>query len=321
MINQILLPIQKEMQLFNELYNSLLYHNNEYINNYLQHLSTQKGKQIRPTLVFLSAAMNGNISTKTYSIALAVELLHLSSLVHDDVVDEGLIRRNNPTINAKYGNQVAVLVGDLLLSKCIQKVLETNDYQLLNKFTQIAEDMTIGELLQLKFKEIGSLIEKDYFSIIKNKTAALFKLCFSEGAKSGNANLKEIKSWEDLGLNFGLLFQMCDDLADFCTKNPTKDAFKDIKEHKITFPIIATLQSSNIEEQKSLLDLFAHHQGTAKEINTIIEYVKQKNGILRSMEMINDLKNNIYQFLYTFPPSVYRTAMLEIVERTIKSIN
>lgn len=314
-------PIQAEMEVMNNRYREILSCKDEKIGHYVDYVQEKLGKQIRPAIVFLSAAICGKITENTYQTALALEMLHASSLIHDDVVDEGTVRRNAPSVNAAFGNQKAVLIGDYLLSKCINMVISVKDEKLLKTISELAQAMTEGELLQLSNKEDNQLSKEVYLKMIERKTALLFAACFQLGAKSAQISESETEKWRQIGLEFGLFFQICDDLSDFESKISTlKDSHKDIIEHKITLPLILALQSCNSREKESLLNLYKNHHGTEKEIIAIVRIVKEKGGTDATLQCIKEKKTVIDKFLNSFPSTQYQQCFLQLTDYMLKTV-
>lgn len=314
-------PIQAEMKAMNNRYREILSCKDEKIGRYVDYVLEKLGKQIRPAIVFLSAAICGKITENTYQTALALEMLHASSLIHDDVVDEGTIRRNAPSVNAAFGNQKAVLIGDYLLSKCINMVVNAKDEKLLKTISDLAQAMTEGELLQLSNKEVNQLSKEVYFKMIERKTALLFAACFQLGARSAQISESETEKWQQIGLKFGLFFQICDDLSDFDSKVKTlKDSHKDIIEHKITLPLVLALQNCNQIEKKSLLNLYINHHGTEEEIAAIVEKVKEKGGTDATLQCIKEKKTEIDKFLNSFSTTQYQKCFLQLTDYMLKTV-
>ncbi len=314
-------PIQTEMEAMNNRYREILSCKDEKIGRYVDYVLEKLGKQIRPAIVFLSAAICGKITENTYQTALALEMLHASSLIHDDVVDEGTIRRNAPSVNAAFGNQKAVLIGDYLLSKCINMVVNAKDEKLLKTISDLAQAMTEGELLQLSNKEVNQLSKEVYLKMIERKTALLFAACFQLGARSAQISESEMEKWQQIGLEFGLFFQICDDLSDFDSKVKTlKDSHKDIIEHKITLPLILALQNCNQIEKESLLNLYINHHDTGKEIAAIVKKVKEKGGTDATLQYIKEKKTEIDKFLNSFPTTQYQRCFLQLTDYMLKTV-
>lgn len=315
MLQQIFAPIEQEINTFNHSLGKIIHHDEFFIDELLLDISLYKGKQLRPAMVFLSAAITGNITPLTYTTALAFELLHYSSLIHDDVIDNGQKRHNQPTLNATKGAKTAVLAGDYLLSKCMDLIAQAQNIPLLEKLSSVAQTMTIGELLQLVEPDKDILSEKQYLQIIDCKTASLISACFEMGVFSSQDNKDICKQWSDFGRELGIIFQLKDDLLDYQhTKSSQKDAYKDINEHKITLPVIIALQHAPACEQKMILDLYKSHQGKPKEIEWLIEKITQYGGISYMEEMIEMKSESCMAFVNTQKDSMYKKALLALVQ-------
>ncbi|MDR0368842.1 MAG: polyprenyl synthetase family protein [Bacteroidales bacterium] len=314
MLQQIFAPIEQEINSFNRSLDKIIHHNDIAVDELLSDISLYKGKQLRPAMVFLSAATVGNINRLTYTTALAFELLHYSSLIHDDVVDNGQKRHNQPTINAARGVKTAVLTGDYLLSKCMTLVAQTQNMPLLEKLSQVAQAMTTGELLQLVEPDNRIISQEQYLRIIDCKTASLIAACFEMGVVSVQENKYPAQQWNSFGRDVGMIFQLKDDLLDYQPDNLSqKDVCKDIYEHKITLPLIVALQQLPADEQLSLFHLYKTHQGKYEEIKSLIEKITQHGGISYTENMIAEKSERCIAFVQAQKDSVYKEALLALI--------
>jgi len=315
MLQQIFAPIQSEINKFNHSLDTIIHHNDSIIDELLSGISLYKGKQLRPAIVFLSAAITGNITPQTHTTALVFELLHYSSLIHDDVIDNGQKRHNQPTLNAIKGSKAAVLTGDYLLSKCMTLIAQSKNIPLLEKASEVAQTMTTGELLQLIKPNIHFLSEEQYLQIVDCKTASLISACFEMGAASSQDNTDINKQWGNFGRELGIIFQLKDDLLDFRQNSISqKDVCKDIYEHKMTLPIIVALQQAPSQEQKTLLDLYENHQGKQEEIALLIEKVVLHGGISYTEKIIETKSETCTAFVQAQKDSVYKDALLALIQ-------
>ena len=316
MLQQIFAPIQSEVDTFNHSLDEITYHEDSVIEELLSGISLYKGKQLRPAMVFLSAAITGNITPLTYTAALVFELLHYSSLIHDDVIDDGQKRHNQPTLNAVRGSKTAVLTGDYLLSKCIVLIAQSKNIPLLEKASKVAQTMAFGELLQLRIVPSGYFpSEEQYLQIVNCKTASLISACFEMGATSSQANINIGKQWGNFGRELGIIFQLKDDLLDYQQDGfSQKDAHKDIYEHKMTFPILAALQQTSSQEKLALLYLYKNHQGKQEEIELLIEKITQYGGISYTEKVIAEKFAICATFVHAQKDSIYKDALLALIQ-------
>ena len=316
MLQQIFTPIESEINKFNHSFDEIICHENSVINELLSVTSQYKGKQLRPAMVFLSAAIAGNITPLTNITALVFELLHYASLIHDDVVDDGQMRHNQPTLNATKGSKAAVLTGDYLLSKCMALIARSRNIPLLDKASFVAQTMTMGELIQLHIAPKGDYpSEERYLQIVNCKTAALISACFEMGVTSSLYNKDVRKQWEDFGNELGIVFQLKDDLLDYRQNGSSqKDAYKDIHEHKMTLPVIAALQQAPSQEKLALLHLYRNHQGSPEEIESLIEKVIEYGGISYTQKVIAEKSARCMDFVHAQKDSVYKDALLALIQ-------
>ncbi len=313
-MEDIFIAIKKEMDIFEQQYLDIV-NQNELIASYVS--KDNGAKLIRPAVVFLTAGLCGAITPQTQKLALAVELMHHSSLIHDDVIDNGQKRRNCNTINALHGNQLAVLIGDYFLSQTMKQIVSTGNIDILTDITYVAETMVLGELLQIQLNKARSLSIEQYFETIRKKTAVLLATCFKLGAYSTKIPQQQIQKWYDMGISFGLAFQMADDISDYYLKTNNKDANKDIKEHKITLPLIAALTNMSTMQQQRLLNLYFYHNGTEEEIGKIIHLVIKNGGIEKALHIMNQKAQLFDDFLQDFPQNVYREALWQMLNKII----
>ena len=315
MLQQIFAPIQSEINEFNHSLDEIIHHNDSVMDELLSGILLCKGKQLRPAMIFLSAAITGNINVLTYTTALVFELLHYSSLIHDDVIDDGQKRHNQPTLNAIRGSKTAVLTGDYLLSKCMALIAQSQNIPLLEKASLTAQAMTTGELLQLIESNTHIPSEGQYLHLVECKTALLISACFEMGATSSQENTNTSKQWGDFGRELGVVFQLKDDLLDYQHDGfSQKDAYKDIYEHKMTLPVIAALQQAPTQEQKALYNLYKNHQEKQEEIALLIEKIAQYGGISYTEKMIAEKSAICTAFVHTQKDSVYKDALLTLIQ-------
>jgi octaprenyl-diphosphate synthase len=284
------------------------------LNIILNYIIRRKGKQMRPLLVFLTARLNGEITEATYVAATFIELLHTASLVHDDVVDDANERRGALSINALWNSKIAVLVGDYLLSKGMLISVETNRFDMLEIVSDAVKSMSEGELLQLQKARKLNLKEEDYFKIIKSKTAALISACTACGARSVSEDSEIIQMMKDFGENIGIAFQIRDDLLDYeATGLAGKAPGNDIKERKITLPLIHALEQTSYLKKRHILGIVKNRKKTKAEINEVISFAIENGGMEYAELKMNQYRDKALAILDSYPQSEVRESMKEFV--------
>ena len=313
-LQTIFFPVEAEIARLNAHYERQLHHDNSQINSVLSYVSLHRGKQLRPAMVFLSAGINGGISEQTHTTALVLELLHISSLIHDDIVDNGQKRHNQPTVNALWNNKIAVLLGDYLLSECIHLIAQSGNQRLLHTTVQAAQEMISGELLQLAHLQENMLSKEQYMQVVQQKTASLIAVCFEMGAVSAGAAEERVQEWKSFGREVGTIFQMKDDLFDY-QKDTTfeKDCYNDIREHKISLPFMLALEQKPSAEREKWFQLYKNHSGTEEEIQAIIEMVTKNQGIALTELLIEEKLRNALQFIEKQTDSDYKRSLAALV--------
>ncbi len=279
-----------------------------------RYIIKRKGKQMRPMFVFLSAGVCGNISQSSYHAASLIELLHTATLVHDDVVDESHERRGFFSINALWKNKIAVLVGDYLLSKGLLLSLDNNEFELLKIVSNAVRQMSEGELLQIEKARKLDINESVYYDIIEKKTASLIASCCACGASSAGSDPETIEKMRFFGLNVGMAFQIKDDLFDFQQSNKTgKPSGIDIKEQKMTLPLIYMLNNSGYSEKRRVINTVKNHHNNPEKVNQVVKMVNQSGGIEYAQQKMQEFQNKAIDILRTFPESDYRTSLEKLV--------
>ncbi len=278
----------------------------------------RKGKQMRPLFVFLSAGATGQISEATYRGASLIELLHTATLVHDDVVDDSDMRRGFFSINALWKNKIAVLVGDFLLAKGMLLSMENDDIDLLRITTEPVKEMSEGELLQMAKAKTLDITEDVYYQIIRQKTASLIKSCCKVGACSAEADEETIEKMGEFGLAVGMAFQIKDDLFDYGTFEIGKPRGIDIKEKKMTLPLIYALNKASKLEKRRIKRLVKRAEKKPKLVNEVIEFVKVSGGIEYAISVMEDFHQKAKDILQTLPESAYRNSLEDLVQFTIE---
>jgi octaprenyl-diphosphate synthase len=282
----------------------------------MQYIIKRKGKQVRPMFVFLSARLFGPVNDATYRAAALVELLHTATLVHDDVVDESYERRGFFSINALWKNKVAVLVGDYLLSKGLLLSLNNNDFETLKILSDAVKKMSEGELLQIERSRSLNLSEEVYFEIIQNKTASLLASSCGAGAWTTTGDAQITKTMQAFGEQAGIAFQIKDDLFDYGSVAIGKPTGNDIKEKKLTLPIIYTLNNVSPGRRKDLIYILKNENRQKKYIRQVIEEVHNSGGIAYAEEKMLGFRDQALQLLNQFPQNTIRDGLEELVRFT-----
>lgn len=280
---------------------------------------TTKGKQMRPMFVFLCAKLVGEVTEKTYRGASMIELIHTATLVHDDVVDESFKRRNFFSINALWKNKIAVLVGDYLLSKSVLLSTDHKDYDLLGVISRTIREMSEGELLQLEKARKLDITEDVYYEIIRQKTATLIAACCEIGVLSNNADEALAKKMMDFGTFTGMAFQIKDDLFDYLSSNVIgKPVGIDIKEQKMTLPLIHTLKTANEKDRKYYFDTIKRYNNNPKRVKELIEFVKSSGGLEYAITVMKDFQQKAKNILNEFPDSEARKSLHIMLDYVIE---
>jgi len=282
----------------------------------MQYIVKRKGKQIRPMFVFLSAKLGGNINESSYRAAAIVELLHTASLVHDDVVDDSMERRGFFSINALWKNKIAVLVGDYMLMKALLLSVDNKEYKILQIFGDAVKKMSEGELLQIGKTRKLNLNEDTYYDIIKGKTASLLAACCAAGASSTFPEDELIEKMRLFGEKVGMAFQIKDDLFDYGSKNVGKPTGNDIKEKKLTLPLIYTLNNCNSTIKSKIIYIIKNENTNKEKIKFILNEVEKAGGIQYATAKMFSFRDEALQLLHEFPESDTRIALEELVRYT-----
>jgi octaprenyl-diphosphate synthase len=311
---QIRRPVDKEMAQFEAYFSKTMRSEIPLLNIILNYIIRRKGKQMRPLLVFLTARLNGEITEATFVAATFIELLHTASIVHDDVVDDANERRGALSVNALWNSKIAVLVGDYLLSKGMLISVEKNRFDMLEIVSDAVKSMSEGELLQLQKSRKLNLKEEDYFKIIKSKTAALLSACTACGARSVSDDPETIQMMKDFGENIGIAFQIRDDLLDYEGTGLTgKIAGNDIKERKLTLPLIYALEKTTYLKKRHILGIVRNRKKTKAEINEVISFATENGGMEYSELKMNQYRDKALAILDVYPESEVRESMKEFV--------
>ena len=290
------------------------------LNRITHYIVNRKGKQMRPMFVFLSAKMvsNGQLSERTYRGASVIELIHTATLVHDDVVDDSNQRRSFFSINALWKNKIAVLVGDFLLSKGLLVCIDNNDFDLLKIISVAVREMSEGELLQIEKARTLDITEEVYYDIIRQKTATLIAACCSLGAASVKPNSNDIEILRKFGELIGMAFQIKDDLFDYGTRKIGKPTGIDIKEQKMTLPLIYTLNNCTSNERNWIVNSIKRHNKDQRRVKELIELVKNKGGLDYAIQKMKYFQSEALKLIKNYPESHYKDALVMMVNYVIE---
>lgn len=321
-LSDLTLPIKDELDRFNIEFKGSMKSKVGLVELVTRFILHQKGKKIRPILVILSGKLAGGINDRTYRGAILVELLHTATLVHDDVVDNAEKRRGFPSINAVFKNKVAVLMGDYLLARGLMFAVEGEDFDFLKTITSTVKRMSEGELLQTGKTRRLNIDEPTYYKIISDKTASLLSTCCEVGARSTTTDNEKIDSLKNYGENLGIAFQIRDDILDYIGNSSIigKPLGGDIKEKKITLPLIYALKNSSKDETKQIIKTIKNNPDS-KQIKAIIEFVQEKKGIQYSETMSEEYSNKAKSCLDVFPDSVVKRSLIDLVDFVVERKN
>lgn len=314
-LDQIKAPIAAEMDSFESHFRDSMKSNVALLDKITHYIVKRKGKQMRPMFVFLSAGMCGGINESTFRAATLIELLHTATLVHDDVVDDSNERRGFFSVNALWKNKIAVLVGDYLLSRGLLLSVHNNEHRLLGIVTNSVREMSEGELMQIEKARKLDIDETVYFEIIRQKTASLIASCCSCGAASVSDDDTLAEKMRLFGEYVGIAFQIKDDLFDYELANETgKPSGIDIKEKKMTLPLIFSLNKSTNSEKRHIINIVKNHNTDMQKVAEVIEFVKQKGGITYAEQKMHEYQTRALKMLDDFTESNYKTSLAELVQ-------
>ncbi len=308
--------IAKELENFDVVFKDSVKSHVSLLDTIMRYIVRRKGKQLRPMFVLLAAKLVGEVNDVTYRSAALVELLHTATLVHDDVVDESLERRGFFSINALWKNKVAVLVGDYLLSKGLLLSLDNDDFEILKILSTAVKQMSEGELLQIEKARNLNLEEAVYFEIIKNKTASLLASACAAGAYSTTHDQLITQKLRQFGEWVGIAFQIKDDLFDYGSEDVGKPTGNDIREKKLTLPIIYTLSHCTPSQKRELIYIIKNENRRKEKVAIVIDMVKKCGGISYSQQKMEEYRDNALQILNEFPDNEVRRSLEELVRFT-----
>ena len=319
-VEQIKQPVSYEMELFEQKFRLAMASRIALLNRITHFIVNRKGKQMRPMFVFLVAKMvsKGEVNERTYRGAAVIELIHTATLVHDDVVDDSLKRRGFFSVNALWKNKIAVLVGDYLLSKGLLLSIDNDDFDLLKIISVAVREMSEGELLQIEKARRLDITEDVYYDIIRKKTATLIAACCSLGACSVAPLSADVEKMRTFGELIGIAFQIKDDLFDYGNERIGKPTGIDIKEQKMTLPLIYTLNNCTPTEKKWVINSVKRHNRDKKRVREVIDFVIKTGGLDYAVKSMYDYKNQAMEILDTYPETEYKKSLVLMLEYVIE---
>mgnify|MGYP001596655109 FL=1 len=318
-VEQIKEPIYEEMELFEEKFTTSMSSKVALLNRITHFIVNRKGKQMRPMFVFLTAKMlnQGKVNERTYRGAAVIELIHTASLVHDDVVDDSNLRRGFFSVNALWKNKIAVLVGDFMLSKGMLLCIENDDFDLLKIISVAVREISEGELLQIEKARKLDITEEVYYNIIRQKTATLLAACCAMGARTVRDDDQVVEKMRLFGEYIGMAFQIKDDLFDYGETAIGKPTGIDIKEQKMTLPLIYTLNNVPTAEKNWIIQSVKRHNRDKKRVREVIEKVKATGGLTYAEDKMEEFRQKALALLLEFPQDAYRDALEQMVNYVI----
>lgn len=321
-LNDIKAPVDNHIQEFEKRFRNSMKSKVPLLDKITRYIVKRKGKQMRPLFVFFTAGLCGEISERTYRAASLIELLHTATLIHDDVVDDSNERRGFFSLNALWKNKISVLVGDYLLSRGLLLALDNDDFDLLKIVSRSVKQMSEGELLQLEKARNLDIREDIYFEIIRKKTASLIASCFACGAASAGADEETQEKLRLMGEYTGIAFQIKDDLLDFSNgKNTGKPSGGDIKERKMTLPLIYLLDHSSYMEKRKIINIVKNHNQDPDKVAVLIDKVNQSGGIDYARKKMEENLQKAFEILDTLPDTPWRKSLRDLVQFTIDRQN
>lgn len=318
-VERIKAPIYEEMELFEKKFTDAMSSNVALINRITHFIVNRKGKQMRPMFVFLVAKLlgKGKVTERVYRGAAVIELIHTATLVHDDVIDDSNQRRGFFSVNALWKNKIAVLVGDFLLSKGQLLTVENDDFDLLKIISIAVREMSQGELLQIEKSRQLDITEEVYYQIIRQKTATLLATCCEMGAQAVNAPQEDVEKMHQFGTAIGMAFQIKDDLFDYGEAKIGKPLGIDIKEQKMTLPLIHALNVATPSERKKMIHIVKNKNTDKAAVKQLIAQVKSLGGLTFAVQKMKAYQVEALELLHTFPQNTYRDALELMVNYVI----
>lgn len=313
-------PIASELEHFTSYFRESIFCNNPRIQEIIDYIMKSDGKHIRPILLLLAAKACGEITETTYHSAVTVELLHTASLIHDDVVDESKMRRGRLSTNAIYDNKMAVLAGDYFLSTALIKSVLTGDMEIISAISGLGRSLAEGELNQLSLAKEIILDEAEYFEVIKKKTASLLSVCMKIGAQSVGASPDEVDRFEKLGEHLGVCFQLRDDIFDYFSNDVGKPTGNDIREGKVTLPLLYALKNTNSEESLAMMEIIQTAEFSDQDISVLISFAKENGGIDYAYDKIELFRQKAIEIIDTLKDGEVKEALINAVEYVVERV-
>ena len=321
-LSEIKKPIQHEMELFEKKFQDAMHSKAPLLDKIMHYIVKRKGKQMRPMFVFFSAGVCGGITESTYTGTSLIELLHTATLVHDDVVDDANLRRGFFSINALWKNKIAVLVGDYLLSRGLLISVVQKEFELLEIVSNAVREMSEGELLQIEKARKLDIDETIYYEIIRQKTASLIASCCAVGASSAKAGKETVNKMHLFGENVGIAFQIKDDLFDYEKNLKTgKPSGIDIKESKMTLPLIYSLSKANSSDKRKIINIVRNENTNDKKVAEVISFVHSSGGIDYAKKRMMDFQQKSFEMISSFPENTFKKSLMELVKFTTEREN
>ncbi|TVR41711.1 MAG: polyprenyl synthetase family protein [Bacteroidia bacterium] len=318
-LKEIKAPVEEHVNIFESRFRDSMKSQVSLLDKITRYIVRRKGKQIRPLFVFFSAGLFGEISERTYRAASLIELLHTATLIHDDVVDDSNERRGFFSLNALWKNKISVLVGDYLLSRGLLLSLEHDDFDLLKIVTNSVKEMSEGELMQIEKARSLDVDEDIYFEIIRKKTASLIASCLACGAASARASHEDVMHMHLIGEKAGIAFQIKDDILDFETGTAKgKPSGTDIKEQKLTLPLIYLIKHASYNERRKIINIIKNHNQDPVRVNELMELVNEKGGIDYARDYMNLYKDQALELLQSMPDVPARESLKQLIEFTVR---
>ncbi|SHF87628.1 octaprenyl-diphosphate synthase [Fodinibius roseus] len=317
-LRQITHPVSDDLSEFRTFYKKALRTDVFVLDQIVQYLLRQKGKEIRPTLVFMSARLFGDVTQRSYVAATMIELLHTATLIHDDVVDDAEVRRGFLSINKVWKNKASVLLGDFLLSKGLLIALDYDEFKLLKVLSRAVKSMSEGELRQFKAARLFNMDEDYYFKVISEKTASLIAACCECGAISTSDDPTHHQKMHDIGMYTGIAFQIRDDLFDYGVGDIGKPTRNDIRERKVTLPFIKALDNATVTETIRIRYLMRKRNKSQSDIDNIVSFVHEKGGMEYARSIMDNYAGKALSKLSTLPESEDRQAFEDLIEFIIR---
>ncbi len=304
-------PILSELEDFNALFKESLTSSNALLEQVVAHILYRNGKRMRPVLMLLLARLYGEVPCETLHAAVSLEILHTASLIHDDVVDESLQRRGQPSVNAVFNNRVAVLVGDYLLATCLVEAAKTRNQRIIEVISHLGQDLSEGELLQLSNLSSKTFSEETYFTVIRKKTAALFSACTTTAILSVNADEEAVRFAREFGECIGICFQIRDDIFDYFEgEDIGKPTGHDMLEGRLTLPLLHVLNTCGNEQMKELATRVRTAEATSADIEELIVFARENGGIEYAYQVMNEYKERAEKLLTAFPDTPIKQSLI-----------